>query len=457
MRVGGLRGVAQLAAVFLILGASFALCAGAVFAQEPAANPSTTAPPSPAPASSPLHFGRFTPLLNYTGEAATNTSGGLKIGAAYAGQLLMGFDLHLGNVNGPNTSTIHFVVTNRHGGNLVGTSIGSNTSVQEIYGTQNTHLALLTWERKLNRLDIEFGRIPANISFLNSPLYCNFQSNSACGNPTFVFKVSNFTFWPASSWGAQVKAWLSDRMYVHVGGYEVNPNDTASQNNGFTWNTNSMTGVIFPAELGYSTTFANDKRPRDYQIGGWYDDSNYSDPELDANGGIIPLTGLPPAIDHGRSGAFVRFDQMLLRPDPNSERGLTLFGVGMTGLSGRLTENHYVELGLVQLGTFRGRDQDTIGFVINDQHFTNIALATIAAARVSVGGSPDIPTHETMMELAYGMQITPAIRISPNLQYILFPDQMSVPFRTSNIPNAFIIGFKFTLDAPRMIHAYSKY
>ncbi len=40
-------------------------------------------------------------------------------------------------------------------------------------------------------------------------IYCNFQTNSACGNPTFVFKTSNFTFWPVSSWGAHAKAWLT--------------------------------------------------------------------------------------------------------------------------------------------------------------------------------------------------------------------------------------------------------
>jgi porin len=468
MRAGGLPDAAQAAAAFLTLGASFALCAGPAFAQQPAANPSVTASPpaanpsatsspSPAPAPTTLHYGRFTPVLNYTGEAATNPNGGIKYGAAFAGQLLMGFDLRLDNANSPNTSTIHFVVSNRHGGNLAGTSIGNNTSVQEIYGTQNTHLALFTFERKTDRLDIEFGRIPANISFLNSPLYCDFQSNSACGNPTFVFKDSNFTFWPASSWGAHVKGWFSPVMYLHVGAYEVNPDDRSLPGNGFDWNTTNMTGVIAPAELGYSTTFANDKYPRDYQIGGWYDEGTYADPELDANGNIFNLTGLPPATHRGSSGAFIRFDQMVTRPNLSSQRGLTVFGVGMTSLSGRVTENHYVEVGLVQTGTFRGRDQDTIGLVVNDQHFTDIALDAVRFARVSAGGSPDIPTHETMMELAYGMQLNPAIRISPNLQYILDPDQMAEPFRTTNIPSAFVIGFKFTLDVPTLLQQYSKH
>ncbi|MGP6191087.1 MAG: carbohydrate porin [Vulcanimicrobiaceae bacterium] len=470
-----LRHAPAVFALPLALGTSLALCSAAAFAQQPdaapsamdspaVANPSATASPaanssataSPAPTATPIHFGRFTPFLNYTGEAATNPAGGLKYGAAYAGQLLMGFDLHLESPNTPGTSTIHFVVTNRHGGNLVGTSIGSNTSVQEIYGTQNTHLALFTYERKTDRLDYEFGRIPANISFLNSPLYCNFQSNSACGNPTFVFKDSNFTYWPASSWGGHVRAWFSPVMYLHVGAYEVNPDRKTPQDNGFDWNLTNSNGAVVPFELGYSTSFANDNKPRDYQIGGWYDEGLYSDPELDVNGNIFNLTGLAPATHRGRSGGFIRFDQTLLRPDLNSQRNLALFGVGMFAVSGRVTEDHYVELGVVQTGTFRGRDQDTLGFVINDQHFTNYALDAIRFPRVSAGASPNIPSHETMMELAYGAQLTPAIRISPNLQYILFPDQMAEPFRTTNIPSAFIIGFKFTFDVPTLLQQYSK-
>jgi porin len=50
-----------------------------------------------------------------------------------------------------------------------------------------------------------------------------------------------------------------------------------------------------------------------------------------------------------------------------------------------------------------------------------------------------------MMELAYGYQLSPGIRLSPNLQYILHPDQQAEPFRTRNIPNAFVIGLKFTV------------
>jgi porin len=63
------------------------------------------------------------------------------------------------------------------------------------------------------------------------------------------------------------------------------------------------------------------------------------------------LTGAAPATHKGRAGLYVRFDQMLTRPDPKSDRGLALFGVAMANVSGRVEESHYFELGLVQTGT----------------------------------------------------------------------------------------------------------
>ena len=142
---------------------------------------------------------------------------------------------------------------------------------------------------------------------------------------------------------------------------------------------------------------------------------------------------------------------MLTRPDMNSHRGLAVFGVAMTNLSGRVEERHFLELGLLQTGTFAGRDRDTIGFVINQQSFSDLAMARMRAARLSAGGDGDIRRNQYMLELAYGAQIGPAIRLSPNIQYILNPDQTGAPFRKTHIGNALVFGFKFTVDAPTLI------
>lgn len=379
--------------------------------------------------------------LNYTGEAAANPYGGNRQGSAYAGQVFLGGDFDMSKIAGLSGTTVHVAVTSRSGRNLAADDIGNNTSVQEVYGTQNVHLAYLTLEQKLldGRLDITAGRTVANIAFLNSPLYCDFQSNSACGNPTFIFKDSSFTYFPASAWGGDAKFLFTPDTYIHAGVYEVSPMDKTVDNHGFNWGGQGDTGVVVPAELGYTTATGL------YAVGGWYDTGAYSDPLNAANGEQAIAAGLPYATHHDRSGLFFRFNQQV------TPTGLSIFGVAMTKASGQVNENQYYELGAVQTGTFAGRDQDTIGFIVNDQEFSNAFVDNIAAARESVGGSGSgIPHREIMMELNYDAKVTPAISIMPNLQYIVNPDQSGVPTRPTNIPNAFVVGVKFTVDLARL-------
>jgi len=374
--------------------------------------------------------------LNYTGEAADNPSGGIRQGGDYAGQLYLGGDFDMSKIASIPGMTIHLAITNRHGSNLAADDIGNNTSVQEVYGTQNTHLAVLTVEEKLlnGRLDITAGRTVANIAFLNNPLYCNFQTNSACGNPTFIFKDSNFTYFPASSWGGDARFLFTPDTYIHAGLYEVSPVDKTSTALGYNFSGEGDTGVVMPAELGYTTD------TNLYAVGGWYDTGEYSDPLNDVQGDPALVNNQPYARHHDRSGLFFRFTQNV------NNNGLAVFGVAMTRLSGKVNENQYYELGTVQTGTFAGRPQDTIGFLANDQEFSNDFIENIATARESAGGTGNIPHREIMMELNYGAQITPYLRMMPNLQYIINPDQSAEPFRTKNIPNALVVGLKFVID-----------
>lgn len=45
-----------------------------------------------------------------------------------------------------------------------------------------------------------------------------------------------------------------------------------------------------------------------------------------------------------------------------------------------------------------------------------------------------------------GIQVTPAIRLTPNLQYIVDPDQTRFPTYRKSIPNAFVVGAKLSVD-----------
>jgi porin len=272
-----------------------ALALSSAFAQDSnTANPAQPLPPAlPDPDANsvkpfqPLAGEGITFALNYTGEAAGNVSGGLRQDAAYTGQVYLGADFDLDRIAGVKGGAIHFAVTNRHGKSLSAIALGNNTSVQEVWGTQNTHLAILTWEQTLfdGRLWFEAGRSQANIHFLNSPLYCNFQSNSACGNPTFVFKNSNFTYFPASSWMAHAKLKLTGNVSAHVGVYEVNPDRKRADDDGFSLSTRNATGVIIPWELTYAREQADTGLPGHYILSGWFDRSDYADPLSDDRGG----------------------------------------------------------------------------------------------------------------------------------------------------------------------------
>jgi len=162
------------------------------------------------------------------------------------------------------------------------------------------------------------------------------------------------------------------------------------------------------------------------------------------------LNGEPYATKFGRNGVWARFDQMVTRPDPHSNRGLTLFGVFMAATSGQPAMSQYYELGLLQQGTFEGRDADTLGFVVNVEKWSSYALDNVRLARATVGSVTAPTPYMVMMELNYGWQITPAVQLSPNLQAVINPDNFNEPTRPNNIPSAFIVGFKLNVDLAKV-------
>lgn len=381
------------------------------------------------------------PKLSYTGEAAATLDGGKNSGTAYAGQLMFGADVNLEAAFGWQGATIKAYGINRHGTNLAASSTGNSTSVQEIYGGQGTRLANLTLEQKLldDRLVLEAGRSVANIHFLGSELCQYFQGNSACGNPTYVFRTSNFTWWPVSSWMADATTWLTPDVYLRVGAYQVDPSQAEDGQHGLKWSTHQATGWIMPYTIGWRSPASARLRAR-YELGGWQDNSTYRDPLRDINGMPAVLSGQDYANRHGRSGAFARFEQQLT--GDGSGRGLTVFGAVLKGTSGQLIEDHFLQAGLVQKGTFARRPQDSIAFVVTQQKYSGIALENLRLARAAAGGSGTPHGSQVMMELSYGIQLTPQLRIAPNLHYIMHPDQFNEPARQRDLPDALIAGLR---------------
>ncbi|WP_239218460.1 carbohydrate porin [Alteromonas sp. MmMcT2-2] len=390
---------------------------------------------------------------SYTGESATNIDGGERRGSAYAGQLFVGGELDLNTLAGWKDTKIYIAMTNRHGKNLAEHYIGNSTSVQEIFGGQNTRLARFTISSSFldGDLELEGGRTVANISFLGSELCQYFQTNAACGNPTFVFRTSNFTWWPVSSWGGHAKYWLSQKTYFHTGVYEDNTSHQDLGDHGFDWATNEATGVVVPFTLGYQTTWDNDELPRRYEIGGWYDGADYTDPVFDEDGNYAAQSGNDYAVRNGRSGIFARFEQTVTRPNPLTKEGLTLFGAVLTGTSGELIEDYYIKAGFVLRGTLASRPDDTIGFVFTRQQYSDEALEDQRILRNINGGVGTPASSQTMLELSYGYQLNDHVRIQPNVHYIINPDQFAQRDRVMALDDAIVLGLRFDVNLAALI------
>ena len=57
------------------------------------------------------------------------------------------------------------------------------------------------------------------------------------------------------------------------------PSQLNTDQHGFTWNTKDSTGVFIPMEVGYATTFSEDRYPKKYDVGGYYDAASYTRPD----------------------------------------------------------------------------------------------------------------------------------------------------------------------------------
>lgn len=202
-----------------------------------------------------------------------------------------------------------------------------------------------------------------------------------------------------------------------------------------------------PVEAGYSTNYGNDPLPRNYSTCAVFDQSDYKNPVLNVHGNAALFSGNDPPTRFGRSAVYARFDQMVWRPDPKAFQGLTVFGVAIAGTGGRQIQDFFFDGCAVLTGTFPGRPYDSLGVGFALKHFTPLGLAHVRAARASLGlGSRNVASTQTILELSYGIQNTPAVRHMPNLQCVINPDQVNHPFRPRPISNALVVGAKFSVD-----------
>lgn len=378
---------------------------------------------------------------HYVNEAAANPVGGRKQGAQDTGEIMVGADVdsHLVGWDG---GTFHLTVTERAGSSLSKNYVGNILTVQEIYGDgQTLRLTELSLEQKLfgGRIDVEAGHINVENDFASSPVYfggalwCNFENNAICGTPIATpNNSSGYIAYPASDWGARIKAYPFKGYYIEAGAYAIDPELNAAKN-GFKLGLNDADGVFTTMETGF--TIGQGGYLGNYRIGAYYDNSDHSVVQSQLSRYATPqnaaeIMALPIEERAGRYGGWLIADQTVELDPGNHKRGIVLFAALEYGDRETSLLNWFGEAGVVREGTLTGRDKDTIalGFAAAS---INSALQPIEQR---IGSSTSV--EEYMMELNYGISLGPWLTLRPGLQYIWHPSGIN------EIPNALVVELK---------------
>ena len=387
----------------------------------------------------------------YLGEFAANPSGGQRQGSDFAGELNFGATANLARIAGIQGGSVNVLFTARNGRNLAGDTINSSVPVQQIYGDGETYqLTLFTYDQTLfnNKLKFSLGRTELANSFLQSSLYCNFQSNALCGRPYAMGKDTSTSFYPLAVWGANAQINPLPRYYLKVGIYQSNPSLNPQTSHGFDWNMSKSNGFLVPIELGYAWHPNGGTAENRYDIGVIFDRTHYTNPIYDAQGQSYLLNNTSPAPEYGRVAVYAQAQQMVYQDAAAPERNAYAFAAALFGASGdEQTARYGGEVGFVDNGPFASRPYDSLNVGLGLTHYESNYINSLYDVRLAEGGTQRPHQNLIMAEINYNIQINKWASIQPNLQYVVHPDGLAgSTYPQANLPNAFVVGIQFSVD-----------
>ncbi|EQB30748.1 carbohydrate porin [Sphingobium ummariense] len=381
-------------------------------------------------------------------EFAGSVSGGQGRGVGNSYALPFGADLDLDRMIGLKGSFIHVSMNVSKGTSLSADHAGNAISFQTRYKAfQNLRLAALAIEQNLfdGKLNISGGRVSPLTYFNQSNIYCTFQTNSVCFNPAVVpIQDRALGFFPYGTWGGRIKLAPTKGFYFQAGLFEANP--SLNSTNGFDWSTHASTGHQTAVELGFQSSSPKARRPWHLRIGGYHNTSDVTDPYLDSDHQPRLATGGTPLQHDGQAGWYVMGDAVTGHLHDDVKRPVTVFG----GLIGS-TEN-YVPFkeqaiaGVILTGPLAVRPRDTLGLVGSYIRISDRQVNYLQASRIAAGGTDRVHRGEAIFELNYGMAVGRNVRISPNIQYVVNPDNFLQPRARKQSGDILAFGLRISVD-----------
>ncbi|WP_162792210.1 carbohydrate porin [Novosphingobium sp. P6W] len=380
-------------------------------------------------------------------EFAGSVSGGQGTGVGNSYALPFGADLDLDRMVGIPGAFVHVSMNTSRGSSLSADHAGNAISFQTRYKTyHNLRLAALAIEQNLfdGHVNISGGRVSPLTYFNQSAIYCTFQSNSVCFNPAVVpIQDRALGFFPYGTWGGRIKVSPSKTFYVQAGVFEANT--TLNATNGFDWSTRGSTGHQTAVEIGFQSP-PKAANPWHLRIGGYHNTSDVGDPYLNTERQPRIAAAGAALMHDGQAGGYVMGDVVGWHLGGDAKRPVTVFGGVIASANDYLPFKGQAIAGVIATGPFKGRPDDTLGLVGSYIRLGSRQVDYLEAARARAGGTDPVRLGEGVFELNYGIAVARGVRINPNIQYVVNPDNLPRPTAVHQSKNILAFGLRVSVD-----------
>lgn len=385
--------------------------------------------------------------LDFVGNIAGNPIGGNDKGFAESHWVSGAANVDLEKVLGWSDTRLHIQGAWFSGDSLGREYIGNSISFQQTWRpVSGPRLTQFNIEHDFGRLNVMAGRAAVNSYFNNSPLNCVFMSNTSCLTAYGGISDIGITAFPNSSWAAKAKYSFRNGPYVQLGVFDYDNALNAKGKGGLDLSLGKGTGALVAGEIGYESDPAKTRLPGRYKLGFYLNTDGGQSPYYDGNGNSAALTGLARTrLSGNRLGLYAMVDQTVARAPGKSKRNLAVFGRLFVNTGNVQQLDWFASAGLVKTGTFKGRDSDTIGFILSNTHFSDQQIAYLRDLRAKAGGRGSPSANEIIAELNYAIAALPGLRIMPNVQYAINPDPIYATSRKTDIPDAVVLGVRVDL------------
>lgn len=360
----------------------------------------------------------------WMGQPAGNPVGGRKQDAKFSQHWDINLIADMGRLLGWEGGTFKLHVINREGGSISNHAVGNWMTIQQIYGAgQDNRMAEMSYTQLAahKAIELKIGYMPIGNDFGREVYGCDFMNVALCAHPMTLSYDSGWRNNPKAQWGFKIRGNLPKTFYAATGVYQADQYN-GGHDNGFKM-TFTGSGVVVPMEAGWEPDKSLGMLPGHYRVGGYYENSHLPDAEYDINGHNAGATGNALRLDKGHWGIYGMFDQQLTTFDNDPNRGVVIWG-GVGYSNPQMSTVAYslaAQASVILLGPIRSRPHDLLGiawgYLEGNQHYQDY----LEAAAMRKGKRFIRATHEQLVEIDYGIEVTPWLNLRPNLQYIIHP------------------------------------